>query len=161
MHKVVAAIAVLVLALVADMGSISPSFAQQRCTEIGFPDKDTAVQSGLAPVDNCYELDAQAAAASSDARAGTPFRDCEHCPEMVPLPPGSFMMGASQKEMKRLRYVQWATPQHEVTIGYPFAIGRFEVTVDEFDAYVKETGAGVGGKCGIRTIESGPNKFKI
>lgn len=160
MHKVVAAIAVLVLALVADMGSISPSFAQQRCTEIGFPDKDTAGQSGLAPVDNCYELDAQAAAASSDARAGTPFRDCEHCPEMVPLPPGSFMMGASQKEMKRLRYVQWATPQHEVTIGYPFAIGRFEITVDEFDAYVKETGAGVGGKCGIRTIESGPNKFK-
>ena len=79
---------------------------------------------------------------------------------MVPLPPGTFMMGASQKEMRQLKYVQWATPQHQVSIGYPFAIGRFEITVDEFDAYVKETGAQVGGKCGIRTIESGPNKFK-
>lgn len=101
-----------------------------------------------------------APAASSDAGAGKAFRDCEHCPEMVPLPPGAFMMGASQKEMKQLKYVQWATPQHQVSIGYPFAIGRFEITVDEFDAYVKETGAQVGGKCGIRTIESGPNKFK-
>ncbi|MBY3044224.1 formylglycine-generating enzyme family protein [Rhizobium leguminosarum] len=99
-------------------------------------------------------------AASSDAGAGKAFRDCEHCPEMVPLPLGAFMMGASQKEMKQLKYVQWATPQHQVSIGYPFAIGRFEITVDEFDAYVKETGVHVGGKCGIRTIESGPNKFK-
>lgn len=103
---------------------------------------------------------APARLASSEAGAGAPFRDCEHCPEMVPLPPGAFMMGASQKEMKQLKYVQWATPQHQVSIGYPFAIGRFEITVDEFDAYVKETGAQVGGKCGIRTIESGPNKFK-
>lgn len=103
---------------------------------------------------------APARLASSDAGAEAPFRDCEHCPEMVPLPPGAFMMGASPKEMKQLKYVQWATPQHEVSIAYPFAIGRFEVTVEEFDAYVKETGAQVGGKCGIRTIESGPNKFK-
>jgi formylglycine-generating enzyme required for sulfatase activity len=79
---------------------------------------------------------------------------------MVPLPPGSFMMGVSQKEKRQLKYVDWGLPQHQVSIGYPFAIGRFEITVDEFDAYVKETGAQVGGKCGIRTIESGPNKFK-
>ncbi|NEI32729.1 SUMF1/EgtB/PvdO family nonheme iron enzyme [Rhizobium leguminosarum] len=102
----------------------------------------------------------KAPSASSDARAGTPFRDCDHCPEMISLPPGKFMMGASQKEMKQLKYVQWATPQHQVSISYPFAIGRFEITVDEFDAYVKEMGVQVGGKCSIRTMETGPNKFK-
>lgn len=101
-----------------------------------------------------------APAASSDAGAGKAFRDCEYCPEMVRLAPGTFTMGASQKEVQQLNYVQWATPQHQVSIGYPLAIGRFEITVDEFDAYVKETGAQVGGKCGIRTIENGSNKFK-
>ena len=99
-------------------------------------------------------------AVTLDAGAGSPFRDCEHCPEMVPLPPGSFMMGASKREVNQLKYVQWATPQHEVSITYPFAIGRMETTVDEFDTYVKETGIQVGGKCGIRTIESGPSKFR-
>jgi formylglycine-generating enzyme required for sulfatase activity len=79
---------------------------------------------------------------------------------MVPLPPGSFMMGVSRKEARKLQYVQWAEPQHKVTIAYPFAIGRFEVTVEEFDAYVKETGAKVGGKCAIRVMESGPYAFK-
>jgi formylglycine-generating enzyme required for sulfatase activity len=99
-------------------------------------------------------------AASAAGGAGQPFRDCEHCPEMVPVPPGTFMMGVSPKEAKQLKYVQGAEPQHKVTIGYPFAIGRFEVTVEEFDAYVNETGAKVGGKCGIRVMESGPRAFK-
>ena len=107
-----------------------------------------------------------AAAASAPAAgaptggAGQPFRDCETCPEMVPLPAGGFMMGSSANEVKQLKYVQAALPRHEVTIGYPFAIGRFEVTVEEFDAFTKETGVPVGGKCGIRTMESGPQAFK-
>ncbi|MBN9149338.1 MULTISPECIES: formylglycine-generating enzyme family protein [unclassified Nitrobacter] len=98
--------------------------------------------------------------AGSAAAVGQPFRDCANCPEMMPLPLGSFMMGASPKEVQQLKYADWSVPQHRVTIGYPFAIGRFEVTVDEFGAYVKETGAHVGGKCGIRVMESGPHAFK-
>jgi formylglycine-generating enzyme required for sulfatase activity len=104
--------------------------------------------------------EASAVAKAPSAGAGAAFRDCEHCPELVPLPSGTFMMGATPQEVKKLRYVQSALPRHEVTIGYPFAIGRFEVTVDEFDAYVKETGAKVGGKCGVRVMESGPSAFK-
>lgn len=119
---------------------------------------DTATSKGGNKVVSAENVSAPHA--SSDTGAGTSFRDCEHCPEMVPLPPGTFMMGARQEEMTQLKYVQWATPQHQVAIGYPFAIGRFEITVDEVDAYVKETGAQVGGTCGIRTLESGPNKFK-
>ena len=56
-------------------------------------------------------------------------------------------MGASGKEKKVVGYVDSSLPQHEVEIAYPFAIGRYEVTVEEFDAYVKETGAAVGGAC--------------
>jgi formylglycine-generating enzyme required for sulfatase activity len=31
-------------------------------------------------------------------------------------------------------------PQHRVTIGKPFAVGKFHVTVDQFAAFVAETG---------------------
>jgi formylglycine-generating enzyme required for sulfatase activity len=99
--------------------------------------------------------DVPAAAADALPAPGTSFRDCEKCPEMMAVPPGSFQMGASAKEKRVVKYVDWALPQHPVTIGYAFAIGRYEVTVDEFDAYVKESGAKVGGICSIRLLETG------
>jgi len=69
-------------------------------------------------------------------------------------------MGASKQEAKQLQYLDNELPQHEVTIAYPFAIGRYEVTVDEFDAYVREADAKVGGTCGIRVMDSGKNALK-
>jgi formylglycine-generating enzyme required for sulfatase activity len=92
-------------------------------------------------------------------RAGEAFRDCDKCPEMVILQPGAFQMGASANEARIVKYVIWSVPQHTVKIAYPFAVGRYEVTVDEFDAYVKETGAKVGGICAIRLMETG--KFAL
>ena len=93
-----------------------------------------------------------------EVEAGTVFRDCEQCPEMVEIPQGSFQMGATDAEQEHpfIGFVPEEHPRHEVTIAYPFAIGRYEVTVAEFDAYVRETGAEVGGICGVRLIESGP-----
>ena len=70
-------------------------------------------------------------------------RDCEDCPAMIELPGGSFLMGTAEAD--RLidpRTGKPATndgPQHEVTIQ-PFAIGKFEVTVDEYRAFVDATG---------------------
>ena len=50
-------------------------------------------------------LDAEEAKASADRRAGlepgTVFRDCAACPEMVVVPPGSFMMGSPASEAGR------------------------------------------------------------
>ena len=37
---------------------------------------------------------------------------------------------------------QQAEAQHRVTIAYPFAVGKFEVTFDEWEACVKEGGCG-------------------
>lgn len=85
------------------------------------------------------------------------FRDCDECPEMVVLPTGSFIMGATDQEQKDMfiGFVPSEHPAREVSIGYPFAIGRFEVTTDQFTAYVEQTGAKVGGTCGIRLMEKG------
>ena len=55
------------------------------------------------------------------------FRDCPECPEMVWLPAGGYVMGSdgAVKEEK---------PAHKVTFARPFAMGKYEVTFDEWDA---------------------------
>jgi formylglycine-generating enzyme required for sulfatase activity len=54
-------------------------------------------------------------------------------PEMVSLPGGTFRMGSIQVEVPRQR------PVHTVSIR-PFAIGKFEVTFEEYDAFATATG---------------------
>ncbi len=60
-------------------------------------------------------------------RPGEVFRDCPRCPELAVLPAGSFIMG-SQSRFKR------EMPAHRVTLARSFALGRFEVTFDEWKA---------------------------
>jgi formylglycine-generating enzyme required for sulfatase activity len=66
---------------------------------------------------------------------GEPFKDCPNCPEMVVVPAGRFMMGASASD-------EVAT-EHEdqvlVSIVRPFAVGHFAVTKSEFAAVVAAT----------------------
>ena len=57
---------------------------------------------------------------------GRIIRDCDVCPEMVVVPPGSFMMGSPDSEWGRLSS---EGPQHRVTIDYAFAVGVYEVTL--------------------------------
>lgn len=57
-------------------------------------------------------------------------------PEMVHIPPGKFMMGSPKTEVGRDSNED---PQHEVTINYAFEIGKYEVTFDEYDTFVKDT----------------------
>ncbi len=91
------------------------------------------------------------------------FRDCATCPEMVVIPSGTYLMGASKEDGKYADAYTLASerPQHKVTIGYGFAIGKFEVSVAEFNAYVAETGAKTGGQCDIRTPDQGPNAHRV
>ena len=67
---------------------------------------------------------------------GDIFRDCPNCPEMVVLPGGFFLMGAPPDAFAGRE----ERPYHPVTIAEPFAVGRYEVTFDEWDACVAEGG---------------------
>jgi len=70
---------------------------------------------------------------------------------MVMLPAGSFLMGTAEAD--RLidpRTGKPATndgPRHEVRIDSPFAIGKYEVTVGEYAAFVDATGHESRGGC--------------
>lgn len=63
------------------------------------------------------------------AQPGAVLRDCPFCPELVVVPAGSFSMGSNSGEARE-------RPVHEVRIPEPFAIGRYEVTVHEWQACV-------------------------
>jgi formylglycine-generating enzyme required for sulfatase activity len=64
------------------------------------------------------------------------FRDCAAaCPQMVVIPAGEFTMGSPPSE-------QGAEAQHRVTIAAPFAVSKFEITFDEWDACVADGGCG-------------------
>jgi len=86
--------------------------------------------------------------------AGTVFRECRACPEMVVLPPGSFSMGSSADEKNWAASHGGSTfavadeaPQHQVSVP-SFAMGKVDVTRGEYAAFVRETGYPAGDGCG-------------
>ena len=74
------------------------------------------------------------------------FKHCADCPEMIALPAGEFQMGSAADERGRLN--DEATPRL-VRIAKPFAIGRFEVTVGQFETFLKDTGLAVDNTCRV------------
>lgn len=77
---------------------------------------------------------------SGEERALVPldhFKECDSCPEMVVQPPGDFIMGSPESEEGSSPDER---PQHRVTITRPFAVARFALTFDEWDACVAERG---------------------
>ena len=74
------------------------------------------------------------------------FKECNACPEMVVVPPGKFVMGSSESEAGSTTDER---PQRSVTFAKPFAVGRFAVTFDEWDACV------AAGSCRYRPSDQG------
>jgi formylglycine-generating enzyme required for sulfatase activity len=65
------------------------------------------------------------------------FKECEHCPEMVVVPAGQFMMGARDVEVGSSSDER---PQHKVYFAQPFSVGRFPLTFNEWDSCVAARG---------------------
>jgi len=77
-------------------------------------------------------------AAGAWAAESVGFKDCDKCPEMVVVPSGSFRLGSPETEPSRAAD---EGPQVEVVVS-AFAIGRYEVTFDEWDSCVADGGCG-------------------
>lgn len=71
------------------------------------------------------------------------FKDCDMCSEMVVLPAGQYMMGATDADFKgneQYRFMlDTETPRHLVHVK-SFAIAKFDVTRAQFAQFVRETG---------------------
>lgn len=86
------------------------------------------------------------------------FRECDDCPEMIVMPPGSFMMGAIPGESRNpfdfygenaklrrrgpdeINIIPHEHPRHPVEMDIPYAIARNEVTHAEWTACVDDGG---------------------
>lgn len=75
--------------------------------------------------------------------------DCIRCPEMVNLPAGAFIMGPApgEEDREEVRMASRDGPAHPVIINYSFAIGKYEITRDEFAAFIADTGWQTGNSC--------------
>ncbi|OYX44333.1 MAG: hypothetical protein B7Z02_06175 [Rhodobacterales bacterium 32-67-9] len=90
------------------------------------------------------------------------FRECDRCPDMIVMPPGSFMMGAIPGESKNpfdfyapvdakgfvprvrdpdeINIIPNEHPRHQVEMDIPYAIARNETTHAEWMACVADGG---------------------
>jgi formylglycine-generating enzyme required for sulfatase activity len=87
------------------------------------------------------------AAAEQALKLKDSFRECaKGCPEMIVIPAGEFMMGSPDTDKDGFND---ESPPHRVTIAKPFAVARFELTFDEWDACAAH------GDCDPRIVASG------
>ena len=86
--------------------------------------------AGAAYVDEVYE--AERRQRREERRPGRVFRDCDRCPNMVVVPPGTFRMGSNDG-------VRTHQPLRDVRVRM-FALGRYEVTVEEYATFVTASG---------------------
>jgi len=79
-------------------------------------------------------------------RPGKTFTDCADCPTMVVVPSGSFWQGAEETSSYALNKEK---PRRMVTFSEPFAVGVFEVTMEQWDHCV------AAGGCSERPRDNG------
>jgi formylglycine-generating enzyme required for sulfatase activity len=76
-------------------------------------------------------------------KSGDHFNECAHCPEMVVIPAGSFMMGLPDKEGGESDH-----PQHNVTLAKSFAVSKYELMFAEWDE------CGIRGGCNAHILDN-------
>jgi len=74
-----------------------------------------------------------AAPVKTSASAANEIKDCAACPALIALPGGTFEMGSNSDDPAE-------RPVHKVSIGRPFAIGKYEVTIEQWNACADASG---------------------
>lgn len=84
-------------------------------------------------------MTAAVTAAEPSRPAGTVFRDCNECPEMVVIPAGRFVMGTPTAQ--RVSGAPGAEADAVVIeLSRAFALGRYEVTRGQFARFIADSG---------------------
>ena len=99
----------------------------------GYETKRATVQHGTAATERRITL----VRVEPQRPVGARFRDCPVCPEVVVTSTGSFLMGSPASEDG---HDDTESPQLEVTISRPLAVGVYEVTFAEWSACVSNGG---------------------
>lgn len=82
------------------------------------------------------------------------FKDCPTCPDMVVVPAGAFNMG-QQSDPSGVR-----APVHNVSFKSRFAVGRYAITRDQFEEFLKATGYIYSDGCFLPFTSPEKDEFK-
>lgn len=85
--------------------------------------------------------------ADSQQKEGLVFRDCDNCPELVSIAPGEFMVGPEGRGTAQQAIT--AVDAKKVVVDKSFAIGRYEITFDDWQHCVD------GGGCKASPADDG------
>jgi formylglycine-generating enzyme required for sulfatase activity len=129
-----------------DLRRVDLSGADLRGTTLAKAKLDATTLLNGAVIDKA-DLEAVQAAAGrfprpESLRAGTTICDAPWAPQMVYVPPGVFEVGISDSEREGLPQGRREDTQMVVRtqIGHGFWLGRYPVTVGEYQAFVEATG---------------------
>ncbi len=101
----------------------------------------------LTTLKNAPSVIEQPGLADSQQKEGMIFRDCDTCPELVSIAPGEFMVGPEGRGTAQ----QAINPvdAKKVSVDKPFAIGRYEITFDDWQHCID------GGGCKASPADDG------
>jgi formylglycine-generating enzyme required for sulfatase activity/serine/threonine protein kinase len=92
------------------------------------------------------------------------FKDCDTCPDLVRVAAGEYLMGSSKADIDSGAAAGNEGPQRKIVMRQVLAVGRFEVTRDQFEAFVQASGHDAGSKCwtleGNEPKEREPRSFR-
>jgi formylglycine-generating enzyme required for sulfatase activity len=71
---------------------------------------------------------------------------------MIVIPAGTAILGAAAED--RLRNAD-ELPERRISVREPFAVSRYEITRDQYEAFVRATGRPVGGNCLTDRVKRG------
>ena len=109
--------------------------------EVAAPEPTLAVAAGPFPTSqakNAPSATEQPGLADSQ-KEGLIFRDCDACPELVSIAPGEFMVGPEGRSTAQQAIT--AVVATKVVVDKPFAIGRYEITFDDWQHCVERGAA--------------------
>lgn len=89
------------------------------------------------PSSRCDGTEVVVAGSPRCTKPGDTFKDCADCPELVVVPAGAFLMGSPPDEAERS---DAEGPLRRMMIGQALAVGKYEVTLAEWDACTADGG---------------------
>ena len=116
------------------------------------PSRSTAVAVAAVPVPDLTTLKNAPSVIEQPGlvdsqKEGMIFRDCDACPELVSIAPGEFMVGPEGRGTAQQAIT--AVDAKKVVVDKPFAIGRYEITFDDWQHCVD------GGGCKASPADDG------
>ncbi|MGT2493750.1 SUMF1/EgtB/PvdO family nonheme iron enzyme [Cupriavidus basilensis] len=130
----------------AAQGTVTPPPARTQTGKVQPPPATSSTSAPAAPASTPTPATQHAAASGAvtvDIKPGE-IKDCPACPVLHNVAPGSFTMGSNGGDPTE-------KPPHRVAIAQPFAIGKYEVTVEQWGAC-----ADAGACPRIATVASAP-----